>query len=173
MRQSGGNKLLHGFAGQPLVDAGAHKDDVVAQQVQVSVSGYFDGINGVPQLLHGGGEPLGHFFGITGGGKVEVEDFQGFSFHTRWVIDHSINFRLGSNQFQADPVAGFGGRGQAVDPVGVFPKEIDIVVADDQELEIEFLGNGVDDGHEAGDQVRPEPAVLFIQDEKAAVFPVR
>ena len=52
----------------------------------------------------------------------------------------------------------------------LFPEEAEVVVADDQELEIESLGNGVDDGHEAGNQIRAEPTVLFIQNEKMAMF---
>ncbi len=68
---------------------------------------------------------------------------------------------------------GRGGGEEAVDAVGIFPEEADIVVADDQELEIQFPGNSVYDGHEAGDQVRTEPAVLLIQDQEPPMFPFR
>jgi hypothetical protein len=47
------------------------------------------------------------------------------------------------------------------------------VVADDQEREIELLGDGVDDGHVAGDQVGFEPAVLVVEDEELSVLLVR
>jgi hypothetical protein len=58
---------------------------------------------------------------------------------------------------------------ELVDLVGVLVEEGDVVVADHQDLEAERAGGVVNHFDEARNELRPEPAVLFIENEKAAV----
>ena len=68
------------------------------------------------------------------------------------------------NQFYLDPVSFPGWREETIDAVSIFPEEIDIMMADNQNLELEFLGNGVNNMHQARYQVRAKPAILLVQD---------